>query len=193
MNFKALTVTATEMGVVLGLTDRRVRQLAEEGVFDRVERGRYPLAASVQAYIAAQEQDESDELRQERIALMKAQRRRIELDNASREATAGEFDFQDAVISVLSAYWSMNARRISTALHEELVKRPGMGGYAVDIAGIVHQWIIGSRVEIEDELKRAAAEGRKRGIGLASFDTLLELITKAAAAFDNEDGDDDQE
>lgn len=189
MNFKALTVTATEMGDVLGLTDRRVRQLAEEGVFDRVERGKYPLAASVQAYIAAQERDESDELRQERIALMKAQRRRIELDNAAREATVGEFDFQDSVISVLASYWTMTTRRISTALHEELNRR-GLSAQAVEIAGTVHQWIIGARMEIEDELKRASAEGRKRGLGLSSFDTLQELITRTTAAFENEDGDD---
>lgn len=52
MDVTKTTVTARELGAVLGLTDRRVRQLAEGGAFPREGRGRYLLAACVQAYVA---------------------------------------------------------------------------------------------------------------------------------------------
>lgn len=45
-------VTTTELAVVLGLTARRVQQLAQDGTLDSVRRGHFLLAASVQKYHA---------------------------------------------------------------------------------------------------------------------------------------------
>lgn len=45
------TVSATELALVLGLTARRVQQLAQDGVFLTEERGRYNLSRSVEKYI----------------------------------------------------------------------------------------------------------------------------------------------
>jgi phage terminase Nu1 subunit (DNA packaging protein) len=44
-------VSTTELAEVLGLTARRVQQLAQDGILNAEERGAYPLAESVQAYI----------------------------------------------------------------------------------------------------------------------------------------------
>lgn len=44
-------VSTTELAAVLGLTARRVQQLAQDGILNAEERGAYPLAESVQAYI----------------------------------------------------------------------------------------------------------------------------------------------
>lgn len=44
-------VSAAFLSKVLGLTIRRIRQLAAEGVIQKAGRGRYPLAESVQRYI----------------------------------------------------------------------------------------------------------------------------------------------
>lgn len=44
-------VTAVELGEWLGLSDRSVRDLAEEGFAVRVARGRYDLRASIRAYV----------------------------------------------------------------------------------------------------------------------------------------------
>lgn len=177
MSFTTLTVTASELGDVLDLTDRRIRQLAEEGVFQRESRGRYPLAASVQAYIAAQENDESDELRRERISLMKAQRRRLELDNEFRESTVDEIAWQEAVIAVLVSYWQTQELVVSSWLHDDLITR-GITKDARIVAGTVHNWMIGLRARIEEDLMRAAQEARRQSITLKTYNDLTRMLTK---------------
>ncbi len=56
MNTEKITpeteVSTTELACVLGITGRRVRQLAEDGVFDKADKGRFVLADAVQRYIA---------------------------------------------------------------------------------------------------------------------------------------------
>ena len=44
-------VSTTELAIVLGLTARRVQQLASDGVFPAESRGKYNLSACVSAYI----------------------------------------------------------------------------------------------------------------------------------------------
>ena len=43
-------VSTTELACVLGVTGRRIRQLAEDGVIDKVKEGRFNLSDSVQKY-----------------------------------------------------------------------------------------------------------------------------------------------
>lgn len=50
-SIEGLTVSATVLGELLSVTDRRVRQLAEEGIFKRVSKGRYLLPDSIKTYI----------------------------------------------------------------------------------------------------------------------------------------------
>ena len=45
-------VSSTELAVVLGLTQRRVQQLAQDGTIQSVSRGKFSLADSVQRYIS---------------------------------------------------------------------------------------------------------------------------------------------
>lgn len=44
-------VSTTELACVLGITGRRIRQLAEDGQLQKIGNGRFRLADSVQAYI----------------------------------------------------------------------------------------------------------------------------------------------
>lgn len=46
-----LIVTTPVIASIFGLTDRRVRQLVEEGLIDRVKNGSYDLAQTVKRYI----------------------------------------------------------------------------------------------------------------------------------------------
>lgn len=46
-----ITVSSAVLQSILGLTDRRVRQLAQEGTIVRVSRGKYSLVSSVQNYV----------------------------------------------------------------------------------------------------------------------------------------------
>lgn len=47
----SLTVSAAVLGNIFGVTDRRVRQMAEEGIIVRAAKGRYNLVESLKNYI----------------------------------------------------------------------------------------------------------------------------------------------
>ncbi len=47
----SLTVSAAVLGGIFGVTDRRVRQMAEEGIIARAAKGRYNLVESLKNYI----------------------------------------------------------------------------------------------------------------------------------------------
>ena len=180
MDLKAFTCTASEIGDVLDLTDRRVRQLAEEGVFPRASRGQYPLRECVLAYVAAQATTGDVELRSEKIALLKAQRRRIELDNSNREGTTAGFDYQDALVEVFALHWHLQARNVANWLHSELSLKPETSGRAREIAGKVANWLIALRSDLETQIKAAAAEARRRGVLIASYDDFKRLVGQTA-------------
>ncbi|MDF2596613.1 MAG: hypothetical protein K0R69_2954 [Clostridia bacterium] len=48
---ESLTVSASVLADLLGVTERRVRQLAGEGIFTRAAKGRYNLPESIKTYI----------------------------------------------------------------------------------------------------------------------------------------------
>lgn len=163
MKIEDFTVSATDLGKVLNITARRVGQYAQEGVFQRVARGQYLLVQSVQSYIAATETpSEGADLRRERVALVKAQTRRIELENASKEGTEAMLDWQDALIDQLSHYWKLRIQPVSSWMYAELQGRLD-GDEAAVACGELANWLIGLRNEIEKDLKSAAAKMRKTG------------------------------
>ena len=46
----ALTVSAGVLGDIFGVSDRRIRQMAEEGIVTRAAKGRYNLVDSLKNY-----------------------------------------------------------------------------------------------------------------------------------------------
>lgn len=48
---ESLTVSAAVLGDIFGVSDRRIRQMAEEGIISRVAKGRYNFKESVKNYI----------------------------------------------------------------------------------------------------------------------------------------------
>lgn len=50
-NISSVTVNATVLSDILGVSDRRIRQLAEEGILVRASKGRYKLIESIKNYI----------------------------------------------------------------------------------------------------------------------------------------------
>ncbi len=50
-DISVVTVTASVLGDIIGVTDRRVRGLAEEGILVRAAKGRYKLMESLKNYI----------------------------------------------------------------------------------------------------------------------------------------------
>ena len=47
----SITVSAAVLGDLFGVSDRRIRQMAEEGTLTRVAKGRYKLVDSVKNYL----------------------------------------------------------------------------------------------------------------------------------------------
>jgi hypothetical protein len=174
------TLTATELGRVLGLTARRVRQLHEEGQFERSERGQYPLAACVQAYVAAIEaQSDPEELKRERIALLKAQRRRIEQAIRDREAAGKDLDWQDAMIKAITFECQMRLRMIATWLHTEFEARDVTMADSRDaIKELTHAvagWAGGIRREMEADFLAAAERARRKQVFLDSWEKVVAM------------------
>lgn len=54
-------VSTSELACVLGITGRRIRQLAEDGVLDKQGQGKLNLPESVQRYIGYLTREEADE------------------------------------------------------------------------------------------------------------------------------------
>ena len=54
-------VSTTELACILGITGRRIRQMAEDGQMQKVSQGRFLLADSVQRYIKSINRGEMDE------------------------------------------------------------------------------------------------------------------------------------
>lgn len=50
-DISGVTVSAQVLGQIIGVTDRRIRQLAEENILIRVSKGRYNLLDSIKNYI----------------------------------------------------------------------------------------------------------------------------------------------
>ena len=50
-NKDSITVSAAVLGEMFGVTDRRIRQMAEEGIVIRASKGRYKLVDSIKSYL----------------------------------------------------------------------------------------------------------------------------------------------
>lgn len=93
-------LSAEEMAKVIGLTPRRVRQLAAEGVVQRADRrGRYRLVPSVASYCATLSSGERDAglapIRQERLV-------RLRMENAARDRELISMDEAAGVVDQLT-------------------------------------------------------------------------------------------
>jgi phage terminase Nu1 subunit (DNA packaging protein) len=81
---KRKIVTTKELSEILGLSDRRIRQLENEGSLVKITHGKFDLPQSIQKYIQViKEQSESDEeidLTTERTLLTRANRQKVELE-----------------------------------------------------------------------------------------------------------------
>lgn len=97
-------VKPTELAVVLGLTGRRVRQLAEDGLFQKFS-GEYNLAKSVQTYIRqtsrnfTDEDAQIDQARKKAEAALKASK--AQMAKLEADELAGKMHRQEDVEAVM--------------------------------------------------------------------------------------------
>lgn len=84
----AQAMTAEQLGAVLGVSGRVVRELAQRGIIAKASRGQYPAAASIKAYCAhlreqAAGRAGSTTLTAERIRIAKEQADKLAMANAT--------------------------------------------------------------------------------------------------------------
>jgi len=82
---KTVVVSTAEISEILGLSDRRIRQLEKEDALVKINRGKYDLKASVQRYIEyikaqAEKTEEELDLTKEKTLLTRANRQKVELE-----------------------------------------------------------------------------------------------------------------
>lgn len=98
----------------LGVSERRVRQLRDEGVLWEARPGFYDLRAAVARYITYLRKGSSD-LNDERAALTKAKREAAEMENRVRrgellEAREIEAGLQTALLNIRSRFLALPAK-----------------------------------------------------------------------------------
>lgn len=91
---------AETIAQLLGLTTRRLQQLAAEGYIPRSERGMYPLVGAVQGYIRyLKEHGREANRSSEHQRLARAQAVKVEMENYRR---AGEYVLREQVFELLT-------------------------------------------------------------------------------------------
>ena len=133
------TMTADQLGALLGVSSRVVRELAQRGVIAKARRGAYPVADSVARYCAhlreqAAGRSGNSNLTAERIRVAQATAEKIELQNSvargemvavsdvRREWITFATDLRAALLAIparVSARVSLS-REASALLDEEL-------------------------------------------------------------------------
>lgn len=86
-------ITADKLCVLTGLTDRRHRQLADDGYFPAPVGGEYLLSATIQGlfrFYREGRKETRDEMAQEKIGLTRAQREAQERENRRRSGQLAE-------------------------------------------------------------------------------------------------------
>lgn len=89
-------VTDAELAALVGVSARRIRQLAESGTLERAERGRYQLGPAVRALLE-QASGSGSELQRERIRKLRADADLAELELAKQRGEVAPIEEAEAV------------------------------------------------------------------------------------------------
>ncbi|KAB2738456.1 hypothetical protein F9K90_07160 [Brucella anthropi] len=130
-----MTLTGEELGILLNLTDRRIRQLADEGLIERAdERGQYRIHPSVSRYVTALESRRDPDLQE----LNRTRAKMAKIDLAKRDGSLISLDESLGIVDELTGLF------IST-----LNMLPAM---IVNRAGLSQAEFVRERRRIEDIL-----------------------------------------
>lgn len=100
-------VNTSELACILGVTGRRIRQLAEDGVLEKVSTGCFPLCKSVQAFIA--------------VANQKAKPSKTEEDRAAAEVSLKQAKAIKAVLEAKELQGKMHRSEDVEAITGDLI------------------------------------------------------------------------
>lgn len=104
-----IIVTTSDLSKILGLSDRRIRQLVQESILSQVTRGNFRLPEAVQAYIkyiqsGGPANNTGLNFKDEKTLLTKAQREKTEIElNLLKQTVHRGEDVKTALLPVLSS------------------------------------------------------------------------------------------
>lgn len=113
-------VTDAELAALAGVSARRIRQLAEQGTLERVERGRYALGPSVQALIE-DAAGTGSELQRERTRKVRADADRAELAFATERKLVAPVELMHHVMASVFGEVRANMRNIPERAVTQLI------------------------------------------------------------------------
>jgi phage terminase Nu1 subunit (DNA packaging protein) len=121
---------ASTIAKLFNLTERRIQQLAKEGIIPKSERGKYSLVAVVQGYVkylqdraagrsAGSYRDESD-IKVERKRLITAQANKIESENHKLRGELVPFELVEDVLNEMAVLYGSGIDALPGRLANEL-------------------------------------------------------------------------
>lgn len=152
-------VSPTELACVLGITARRIRQLAEDGLFEKSGAGKYNLSESVKAYIESiktrQPTKEEEQLEKVRRIAETTYRKR-KADRADYETESAKLDNESKRLKLETLKGNLIPEEVVRAFNDEFfvsVKNQFLalpGRLAVDVSSC------GSAAEAAELIKKEA-------------------------------------
>ncbi len=131
-------VSTTELACVLGITGRRIRQLAEDGQLEKSGQGRFVLADAVQRYIAglSRETTSAEEAKLERakrqseatLKMSKAEIARLEMKELQGNMHRSEDVVamtKNLIFTICVALVALSGRVAAEAFEAKLKRKPG--------------------------------------------------------------------
>jgi len=149
---------------VLGLSDRQVRNLTHDKVLVQVSKGKYDLAAAVQAYNAYS--SDGHVSLSARQAVYKQQERRLRLENDIREGAVLSRDHVNEVTGICMA----TVAQLCDAL---------VGRLPPAVVGMTEARLIGAKVRTEVRAIRQAASDHLKALRPGSL-----VMARAKAKYD---------
>jgi len=121
---------ASTLAKLFAITERRIQQLAKEGIIPKAERGKYDLIASMRGYIKYLQEraagrsdgrynDEAD-IKLERKRLIKAQADKAEVENQKLRAELISFESVQEILNEVAVLFSSSVDALPGRLASEL-------------------------------------------------------------------------
>ncbi|AUN08972.1 hypothetical protein CF081_19635 [Clostridium botulinum] len=154
-NVDSVTVSSSVLSDIFGLTERRVRQLAEEGIIVKIKRGRYDLSSSVRNYIIhlktnndlkEDKTDKEIDYDMEHALLERARREKVELELAAMRGQMHHSEDVERVMNDMLANFRSKLLALPTKASPMLIARDDIG----TIQEILHNQMLEVLQELSD-------------------------------------------
>lgn len=118
------TITVEAAADLLGVSSRRVQQLAGDGYIHKAERGTYVLKSVVQGYVRfLKEEREGDQQNAAKNRITDAKTKAIEIRNAREDHTLIELSEAEAVIDEIASMLKLGVEGVPATVTRDLPMR----------------------------------------------------------------------